>query len=162
MTTEALTEKELSAVLRRRAMDYLARREHSRYELEQKLLEKFPDADLSVMTGVLDKLVADRLLSDQRFAESYVRSRVSKGYGPLYIRYQLRQRQLDPALIDAQITLGDEDWVDLLVDVLRRKSGSTLDQTFPERGSKAWQKLQRFSQSRGFTMEHFARASRRR
>lgn len=143
-------------------MDYLARREHSRYELQQKLLDKFPDADPSIVSGVLDKLVADRLLSDQRFAESYVRSRVSKGYGPLYIRYQLRQRQLDPALIDAQMTLDNEDWVEILVDVLRRKSGAISNkQPFPERGSKAWQKLQRFSQSRGFTMEHFARASRR-
>lgn len=148
-----LSEKELTTALRRRAMDYLARREHSRYELQCKLSEKFEQADDSVIASVLDKLEADNLLSDTRFAESYVRSRISRGYGPLYVRYHLRQRQVNSVLIDQALSFDNRDWIDVLADALAKKSADV-----PERGSKMWFKLQRFSQSRGFTVEHFIRA----
>ncbi|MEX2332794.1 MAG: regulatory protein RecX [Pseudohongiella sp.] len=153
---QQLSEKELTTALRRRAMDYLARREHGRYELQCKLKEKFEQPDDDLIATVLDKLEADNLLSDARFAESYVRSRISRGYGPLYIRFQLRQRQVDAVLVEQNLSLDDTDWIELLGDVLAKKTNGV-----PERGSKLWLKLQRFSQSRGFTVEHFLRATRR-
>lgn len=150
---DQLSEKELTTALRRRAMDYLARREHSRYELQCKLREKFEVPSDALIASVLDKLEADNLLSNTRFAESYVRSRISRGYGPLYIRHQLRQRQVDSALVDQVLVFDDDDWADLLADALAKK---VVD--VPERGSKQWLKLQRFSQSRGFTLSHFSAA----
>lgn len=147
---DQLSEKELTTALRRRAMDYLARREHSRYELQCKLREKFDIPSDALIASVLDRLEADNLLSDTRFAESYVRSRVGRGYGPLYIRHQLRQRQLDSVLIDQVLSFDEQDWTDVLADALAKKIAEV-----PERGSKQWLKLQRFSQSRGFTSSHF-------
>lgn len=147
---DQLSEKELTTALRRRAMDYLARREHSRYELQCKLREKFEIPSDALIASVLDRLEADNLLSNTRFAESYVRSRVSRGYGPLYIRHQLRQRQLDSVLIDQVLSFDEQDWTDVLADALAKKIAEV-----PERGSKQWLKLQRFSQSRGFTPSHF-------
>lgn len=147
---DQLSEKELTTALRRRAMDYLARREHSRYELQCKLREKFDTPSDALIASVLDRLAADNLLSNTRFAESYVRSRVSRGYGPLYIRHQLRQRQLDSVLIDQVLSFDEQDWTDVLADALAKKIAEV-----PQRGSKQWLKLQRFSQSRGFTPSHF-------
>ena len=49
-------DKTLVTALRRRAMDYLARREHSRLELELKLNKAFPDKHL------LDHLLSDTAL----------------------------------------------------------------------------------------------------
>ena len=51
--------------VRLKAMDYLARREHSRRELALKLARKFPDSD--ELDRVLDTLAADGLQSDRRF-----------------------------------------------------------------------------------------------
>ena len=153
---DQLSEKELITALRRRAMDYLARREHSRYELQCKLREKFEIPDDAMISAVLDKLETDNLLSDTRFAESYVRSRISRGYGPLYIRHQLRQRHVDTALIDQVAEFDEQEWADVLVDALARKVPAV-----PERGSKQWFKLQRFSQSRGFTLSQFVEATGR-
>lgn len=153
---QQLSEQQLTTALRRRAMDYLARREHSRYELQGKLRGKFEQPSDALIGAVLDKLEADNLLSDTRFAESYVRFRISRGFGPLYIRYQLRQRQVDSVLIDQVLNLDNQDWIDVLADVLAKKTADV-----PERNSKMWLKLQRFSQSRGFTVEHFVRATQR-
>lgn len=150
---EQLSEKELTTALRRRAMDYLARREHSRYELQCKLREKFDTPSDTLISSVLERLVADNLLSDTRFAESYVRARVSRGYGPFYIRHQLRQRQVDSVLIDQVLAFDEQDWIDVLADALAKKVADV-----PERGSKQWLKLQRFSQSRGFTPSHYQAA----
>jgi regulatory protein len=147
--------KELT--LRRRAMDYLARREHSRFELRNKLSEKAAEFDAALIDLVLDRLVADGLLSDGRFAESYVRSRINRGYGPVYIRYQLRQRKVEAELIDEMLDCDDLVWLHRLEDLIIRKSGLT---TLPPKGSPAWQKLQRFILSRGFTTQQFLHLTR--
>ena len=71
----------------------LARREHSRRELTQKLTEKsFEKADIEEL---LNEFVALNWQSDQRFAESYSRSRLRNGYGPIRIQYELRERGIE-------------------------------------------------------------------
>ena len=67
-------------VLRRAAMDFLARREHSVYELKQKLFIKYPDSTLGDLENTLDELRQENLQSDHRFDESYVRYRKTKGF----------------------------------------------------------------------------------
>ena len=77
--------------IRRAAMDWLARREQSRCELEEKLQRRFPDATAAI-GPVLDSLEHEGLLSDARFLENFTRSRVRRGYGPRRIAADLRQR----------------------------------------------------------------------
>lgn len=148
--------RELMLALRRRAMDYLARREHTRFELFSKLSDKFPDAPVELLDVVLDRLVQDRLLSDERFVESYVRGRIGRGYGPLYIRFQLRQRRVADDLIECALSQDDDFWAESLADLVRRKSGGS---TLPAKGSAAWLKMQRFVQSRGFTVQQLLQLS---
>ena len=72
------------------AMRLLTRREHSSQEIKQKLVYK--GFDSALIENLIKELRQENLLSDERFAESYVRSRISRGYGPSRIRQELRQR----------------------------------------------------------------------
>ncbi|MGB8146312.1 MAG: regulatory protein RecX, partial [Chromatiaceae bacterium] len=69
------------------ALRLLAGREHSRRELERKLLARGYEA--AILVGVLDALTETGLLSDERMAEAYVAGRLRKGFGPLRLRQEL-------------------------------------------------------------------------
>jgi regulatory protein len=74
---QALERKAEARFCRADAIALLARREHSRFELEQKLaLRRYSS---SIVGRVLDVLIGESLLSDQRFAEAYIRSRFRRG-----------------------------------------------------------------------------------
>ena len=134
-------------VLRRAAMDYLARREHSAYELQQKLSRKFPDVEAQVLQQVLDRLQHQSLQSDDRFAEVYVRYRKSRGFGFLHIRADLLSRRVDEGLIHAHLQADDPDWLDIGNKLIAKKLPPAESLLF---GSKRHKKLVRFLQSRGF------------
>ena len=94
----------------------LARREHSRVELQEKLTKKgFPREQIEC---ALEQLVANNLQSDQRFLEDFIRSRVLKGNGPLRISQELRQRGIEDGLsyIDEQSI----DWQEVAATALLR------------------------------------------
>lgn len=108
--------------IRRAAMDWLARREYARCELEQKLHRRFPDATAAI-GPVLDQLEHEGLLSDTRFLESFTRSRVNRGYGPLRIAGELRNRGLPPPSREAT---GEVDWLTEARGVRARRFGEAL------------------------------------
>ncbi len=125
------------------ALRLLARREHSVLELRRKLRQRGHAA--SVVEHVLQELQQRRLLSDERFAEAYVRSRSDKGFGPLRIRGELRERGLDAALIDSVVVESDPRWRELLRRVRERRFGAAPPADHRERMRQA-----RFLQQRGF------------
>ena len=59
------------------AMDFLARREHSRRELRQKLLRRFKAPEL--IDTQLNRLTEENLQSDSRYAGSFLRQRIHPG-----------------------------------------------------------------------------------
>ncbi|MEM9172393.1 MAG: regulatory protein RecX [Pseudomonadota bacterium] len=127
-------------------MDALARREHSRFELEQKLTRAgFDDAVIEV---TLDQLVDDRLLCNTRFAQSFISSRVRSGKGPRRIQADLRQRGLGDADISAAMAAADVDWSALALEVCQRKFGHAPARDFNELAKRA-----RFLAYRGFDSE---------
>ncbi len=79
-----MAEKSLQSGIRKKAMDLLARRDHSEQELRRKLKSREYDAD--TIDEVLQELISDRLQSDERFTEAYVNHRFNAGVGPLKIR----------------------------------------------------------------------------
>ena len=97
----------------------LARREHGRAELQSKLIARGVEAD--VAAGVVEKLRADGLQSEGRFAAALVRRRIERGYGPVYIRGELRERRVDDDAADAQMNQTDEFWLQRAMDALLRK-----------------------------------------
>ena len=128
-------------------MDCLARREHSFFELKQKLQSKFPDKDPAEIKREIERLKDENLQSDKRFVESFVRYRKSKGFGFLAIRESLRSKFVAEGVIEQYLAADDEDWTVILQSVIQRRlSNSRL--TF---GSKDHLRLVRFLQGRGFS-----------
>lgn len=125
------------------AIRLLAQREHSREELRRKLQSR--GAECELLEQVLDGLQQQRLQSDERFVEQYVESRRRKGYGPIRIRQELRQRGLDDAEIDAWLDPRDEAWEELMREAAQRKYGSRPVTDYRERARRA-----RFLEYRGF------------
>jgi regulatory protein len=128
------------------ALDLLGRREHSRRELGSKLSVRFdlpvtaPEIQLS-----LDRLAMDGYQSDQRFAEVFVRSRRARGYGPLFIEQELRQRGVAMELIIAAVDRGSEEWLSLAGDQKRKKFGVGAVTALKEKA-----KVVRFLRYKGF------------
>jgi len=95
------------ARLLRRAIALLARREHGRAELARKLAARLADgADPALIDDVLDQLVRDNLLSNERYAAALVRSRGAR-YGDARIAHDLKARGVAPPL--ARAALGSLD-----------------------------------------------------
>ena len=128
---------------RKKAMDYLARREHGRTELINKLT-KF-GFDASVADDAVAQLIDDGLQSDTRFAEAFIRSRITQGKGPAKIRADLRERGLRDGVIDAGIENAQQDWIALALDVRLKKFGLEQPADFKNKARQM-----RFLQSRGF------------
>lgn len=108
-----------------RALGLLARREHSRRELARKLGQAGVEPERLDQT--LDRLHAQGLQSDQRFAEMLVRSRIAQGYGPRRIRAELGQHGLDAAAAGQAIDAARPDWRALLADLCRRRFRGACD-----------------------------------
>ena len=125
-------------------MSALARREHSRYELEQRFLSR-AESEQS-LAEVLELLEQQGLLSDIRFAESLARVRGAR-QGLRRIRYELAQKgvsETDAALAIDQLAKTE---FKRLEDVWRKRFGvppESLEQTARQ---------QRFLQQRGFAPE---------
>ena len=88
---------------RKKAMDYLARREHSRDELYRKM-EK-AGFEPNVALDAIDQLQKDGLQSDRRFVDAFIQARIGQGKGPVRIRAELSQRGIREAMI--QEVLGE-------------------------------------------------------
>ena len=128
---------------RRKAMDYLARREHSREELVRKM--KTAGFDCNVALDVIEELRKDGLQSDRRFVESFVQSRVSNGKGPRIIRADLSHRGVREPVIHEALVEAEADWVQLARRARQKKFGDALPRDFKEKARQM-----RFLQSRGF------------
>ena len=124
----------------------LVRREHSRRELQEKLLKK--GCTEPVAAQVLNDLEAENLLSDERFTESLLRVRRDRGYGPLRILKDLREKGVAEDTITRRLDIASHDWIEDLKRVRLKKFGGRRPRSYSERAKQA-----RFLQSRGFTME---------
>lgn len=134
--------------LRSLALGLLARREHSRKELHQKLSRKISPSENypDLIPSLLDALAEQGLLSDDRFTEAYVNMRVRKGYGPIRIAMELAEKGIDGDL--AQYYLNErEDWQELLAQAWQKKF------RHPPGDFKDKARQMRFLQSRGFNSE---------
>ncbi|MDT8398723.1 MAG: regulatory protein RecX [Pseudomonadales bacterium] len=141
-------------VLRRAAMDKLARREHSFHELALALRDKYPGFDLDeAILPTLERLREENLQSDARFVENFVRSRKNKGTGPLKISAELKQKGVSTTLIGALVDAPDNDWTLEARQVLLKKYRGPVPDTAAAR-QKAWF----FLQQRGFRRDDIATA----
>ena len=127
-------------------MDLLARREHSFRELLEKLGRRF--SDTALVQQEVERLSAETLQSDARFAETYVHSRAQRLYGPQRIRMELRERGISSELIAVAMSDSAIDWRDNLEKLARQRFGRNPPVDYSERA-----KRMRFLQQRGFDAE---------
>ena len=139
-------------VLRRAAMDCLARREHSLHELKTKLTRKFPDLSPVAVLAVLSRLTAEGLQSDERYTESRIRYRLERGFGYHHIRNDLISKGVDPYLVDEMLHPDDDCWLLKARELIEKKM--FLKEGLPHRVAFAGpehKKLARFLEARGFS-----------
>lgn len=141
---------QLHTTLRKKAMDLLARREHAVAELQQKVQSyaKKQDLDEGEVTNVIEELMDDGLVSDDRFAEAFVRYRRNNGYGPRRIQTELRERGVSEKIQTAYLDFADPQWLEQVVQVRCKRFGESLPEDYKERARQA-----RFLQYRGFTTD---------
>jgi regulatory protein len=132
--------------VRNTAMKLLAQREHSRYELQNKLLVRKYDDD--IIKQILDELEQANLQSDDRFAKAYTRMKMRRGFGPVRIHQELHDRGINAELIEQCLVIDLDAWARLAADVRVKKFGDDVPQDFVGRA-----KQMRFLQYRGFTTE---------
>ncbi len=116
------------------AVRLLARREHSFRELTRKLERRGWPGEL--VESVLSDLAERGLQSDQRYAESFARSRVAKSYGPVRIRAELGERGIDRALIDQVLGGQEVDWFALAAEWYERRYGAEPVDDYRERSRR--------------------------
>ena len=112
------------AAIRAKAMELLARREHSRLELRQKLLQRGYPPEL--VDPALEQLIEERLLDEGRYAELYACTRADKGYGPLRIARELRERGVPEDSVAAGLAGLADDWPAKLRELHRKRFKSRI------------------------------------
>ena len=128
------------------AMDLLARREHSRRELINKLkVRGFAGEEVE---SYLDRLADRGLQSDERFAESYIRMRVMAGYGPIRVNQELTQKGILEPTINRLFEQMEIDWFRVALAVWQKKYNQ-----LPANDLKLRAKQSRFLQYRGFDFD---------
>jgi len=136
---------------RKKAMDYLARREYGQRELEQKLIAA--GFESATATETVDKLAGEGLQDDRRFIDNFVQSRINQGKGPVRIRQELGERDLDAGLTGEVLDDVAEDWYALARQIREKKFGPDLPRDFREKARQM-----RFLQYRGFESGHIQAA----
>lgn len=125
----------------------LAMREHSRKEIHNKLLKKEYVEGVDV-EQLLDELEEKNYLNEQRFTESFIRYRASRGQGPVKISSELYVRGINRSLTIESMENSEINWFDLAVEQMEKKFGTTKSVDFKEKS-----KRMRFLSSRGFSGE---------
>ena len=135
-----LTEAETHEI----AVRYLTRREYGIEELRQKLLQR--GSDQAIAEKVVSGLVDENLVSDQRFTEMYVRTRMRRLFGPLKIRGELRSRGISDFLIAQELSFEQETWFENASQWAEKRCHGELDYA-------GRVKIYRALMNRGFTHE---------
>lgn len=164
----AVTRARYAQCIRDKALRLLAQREQSQSELRRKLQavqwpprEKFAQSgsgaaaaspDPAARRQLIDELIAELsaadLQSDARFAEYLGQWRFDGGAGPVKLRYELNQHQLNQDLTERVMAKYASKWRARADAVRRRKFGDA-----PPRNYQDWARQARFLQQRGFTNE---------
>jgi len=135
-------------LLKKRALYYLGKREYSRLELQKKInaFAQELEIDTHNIKNILNDLEGNDWLSDQRFTEQFIFSKKNK-YGVNKIRYELKIRGVDEAIINSElIKIKSEDYS--LAKKIWSKKFDDTPHSQEERNKQI-----RFLQGRGINLE---------
>jgi regulatory protein len=127
------------------AVRLLSRREHSAFEIHDKLLKR--DFDEAEIAQTIDELQQGGWLSDKRFAEAYIRMRQLKGFGPIRIAIELNERGVTESIVDRYLQADDESWRLTLEQQYTKKYKKKAIEDYNDKAKRI-----RFLQYRGFSL----------
>ncbi len=131
------------------AIRLLANREFCIREMRQRLGRRsFDDAIINV---VINQLQQDGYLSEARFAESYLRSRLNKGEAPWLAAKRAEKKGAEPAALQAALAELSEgyDAMQAAQDLMMARDPGGL--RFDD--ERIWRRQARFLRNKGFAME---------
>ena len=130
-------------------MNALSRREHSEKEIYLKFVNLVNSKDI-LLEEIL-KLKEEGLISNQRYAEAYIRSRFHSGFGPVRIKYELEKKGVIKTIIKKAFQETDLDWDDKLKSELKKKYESN------DMKNLNINKISKFFLYRGFDLEKISK-----
>ena len=139
----------MAASAKQVAVRLLARREHSAEEIRQKLTKREFEAD-EIATALLELRQGD-WQSDERFAEAYIRARRLKGFGPVRIASELRDRGVDEQITDRYLLADDDIWWRMLEQEYQKKYHGSPFEDYQEKARRM--RFYRFMQGKKYTWE---------
>jgi len=128
------------------ALRLLTQREHCEVELRHKLSQR--ECDEIAMDSAIEQLKSYGYLSESRFAEAFLRSRIKKGEAPWLAAEKARQKGVDEsALLDAlEKALVEYDAMQACLDILARRD----PQQQWRYHQRVWQRQARYLRNKGF------------
>ncbi|HKJ42421.1 MAG TPA: regulatory protein RecX [Sunxiuqinia sp.] len=98
--------------------------------------------------AVLDRLIEEKFVDDERFARSFVRDKFRfNKWGKMKIAYQLKAKRVNSTTIEAALgEINDDGYWGVLVEMIRGKNRGLKAANLYDRKAK----LMRFAQGRGF------------
>ena len=127
------------------AVRLLSRREHSAFEIRDKLRQR--DFDELEIEQTIIELQQGGWLSDERFAEAYIRMRQLKGFGPIRISIELNERGVKESIVDDFLQADDKVWQQILEQQYMKKYKNKPIADYNDRAKRI-----RFLQYRGFAL----------
>ncbi len=128
------------------AVRLLSRREHSAFEIRAKLAKR--EFDDSEITQAITELIKGDWLSDERFAEAYIRMRQIKGFGPVRISIELNERGVKESIVDMHLHAHDDIWFESLKQQYKKKYKNKAIVDYSDKAKRI-----RFLQYRGFQLD---------
>jgi len=140
---QALNKEELAAYTY--AVRLLAGREYNTREMSERLVgREYGEETIAV---VLKQLKCDNYLSEQRYAEAFLRSRMKRGEAPWLAAQKARQKGAEASVLQAVLAEVSEHYDDEQVcrELLDQRDPSGL--RFDE--ERVWQRQARFLRNKG-------------
>jgi regulatory protein len=128
------------------AVRLLSRREHSAFEIRDKLHKR--DFDEAEIEQAIAELQQGDWLSDERYAEAYIRMRQLKGFGPIRISIELNERGVKESIVDDYLQTDDEVWQQTLEQQYLKKYKNKAIADYNDKAKRI-----RFLQYRGFALD---------
>ena len=132
------------------AVRLLSRREHSAFEIRDKLAKR--EFDSSEIEQAIVELIQGDWLSDERFAEAYIRMRQLKGFGPIRISIELNERGVKESIVETYLHAGETSWSQTLVEQYKKKYKNKAIEDYSDKAKRI-----RFLQYRGFSLDNIYR-----
>lgn len=139
------------------AIFMLSRRDYGTTELQRRLARRIRESDREAQTvtdetclpQVMEYLLENHYLDDNRTVYAFFRSYLNKSYGPLRIRQELRLKGFPSEIIERLFEEDETDWYALCQEVHEKKFGTGKPKDFKEKAKQI-----RYLQYRGFTSEY--------